>query len=50
MNTRSQLSLISHWRIYSIIGTPLDASPSEQWNWELSASISSLAPLSNHKH
>jgi hypothetical protein len=38
------------YRIYSTIGMPLDASPSGQWNWELSASISCRAPLSNHKH
>jgi hypothetical protein len=43
MNTRSWLSLISYWQIYSIIGMPLDVSPSGQWNWELSALISSRA-------
>jgi hypothetical protein len=50
MNTRSRLSLISHWRIYSTIGTPLDASPRGQWNWRLSAWISSRTPLSSHNH
>jgi hypothetical protein len=32
MNTRSQLSLISHWWIYSTIRIPLDVSPSGKWN------------------
>jgi hypothetical protein len=36
MSTKYKLSLTFYWRIDSIIGTSLDASPSGQWNWRLS--------------
>jgi hypothetical protein len=49
-HTRSQLSLIFHWQIYSTIGMPLDISTSERRNWGLLLLNSSFAPPSSGKH
>jgi hypothetical protein len=42
--------LISYWRIFSTIRTPLGASPTRQWNWGLLLSTSRPELPSSRRH